>query len=138
LISALKQQLSESERRAAEMSASLGARHPDMVKARAEVGNLQGRVGAEVAKIVDGLMREARTATARYETLSRNFEQLKQQMGAVNDKSIQLEVLEPDATVNRNLLETMLVRAKQTMGTENILDANAKLVSAAAPAQAPS
>jgi capsular exopolysaccharide synthesis family protein len=138
LISALKQQLADSERRAAEMSASLGARHPDMARARAEVGNLQGRIGAEVAKVVDGLMREARTATARYDTLARNFEQLKQKMGAVNDKSIQLEALERDATVNRNLLETVLVRAKQTMGTENILDANAKLVSAAAPAQAPS
>lgn len=138
LIGALKQQLSDSERRAAEMAASLGDRHPSMAKARAEVGNINARVNAEVAKIIDGLAREARTTTARYDALSQNFERLKQQMGAVNDKSIQLEALERDATVNRNLLEAMLVRAKQTMGTENILDANAKLVSAAAPAQAPS
>jgi succinoglycan biosynthesis transport protein ExoP len=138
LISALKQQQADAERRAAEMSAAYGERHPSMVKARAEVGNAQGKVGAEIAKIVDGLSREARTATARYEALAANFEKLKQQMGKVNDKSIQLEALERDATVNRNLLETMLVRAKQTMGTENMLDANAKLVSAAAPPQAPS
>lgn len=138
LIGALKQQLADSERRTAEMAASLGERHPSMAKARAEAGNINARVNAEVAKIIDGLAREARTTTARYEALSKNFERLKQQMGAVNDKSIQLEALERDATVNRNLLEAMLVRAKQTMGTENILDANAKLVSAAAPAQAPS
>jgi capsular exopolysaccharide synthesis family protein len=138
LISALKQQQADAERRAAEMSAAYGERHPSMVKARAEVGNVQGKVGGEIAKIVDGLSREARTATARYEALAQNFERLKQQMGKVNDKSIQLEALERDATVNRNLLETMLVRAKQTMGTENMLDANAKLVSAAAPPQAPS
>ena len=138
LISALKQQLSDSERRAAEMAASLGERHPSMVKARAEVANIQGRLGAEVGKVVDGLSREARTAAARYDSLSRNFEQLKHQMGAVNDKSIQLEALERDATVNRNLREAMLVRAKQTTGAENILDANAKLVSSAAPPQAPS
>lgn len=138
LIAALKQQLADSERRAAEMSASMGERHPSMARARAEVGNINARVQAEVAKIIDGLAREARTTTARYEALSKNFERLKQQMGAVNDKSIQLEALERDATVNRNLLEAMLVRAKQTMGTENILEANAKLVSAAAPSQAPS
>ena len=138
LIAALKQQLADSERRAAEMSASMGERHPAMAKARAEVGNINARVQAEIAKIIEGLAREARTTTARYEALSKNFERLKQQMGAVNDKSIQLEALERDATVNRNLLEAMLVRAKQTMGTENILEANAKLVSAAAPAQAPS
>lgn len=138
LIAALKQQLADAERRAAEKSGTLGQRHPAMVSARAEVGNIQARVNAEVAKIVDGLTREARTATARHQALARNFEQLKRQMGAVNDKSIQLEALERDATVNRNLLEMMLVRAKQTMGSEAILAANAKLVSAAAPAQAPS
>ena len=67
-----------------------------------------------------------------------NFETLKKQMGAVNDKGIGLEALERDATVNRNLLEAMLLRAKQSTGAEDILTANAKLVSPASPAQAPS
>jgi capsular exopolysaccharide synthesis family protein len=137
LISALKQQLSDAERRGAEMSATHGARHPSMAQARAEVGNVRARVNAEVAKIIDGLSREARTAGARYDALAQNFERLKRQMGAVNNQSIQLEALERDATVNRNLLEAMLSRAKQTMGTEDILQANAKLVSAAAPSEVP-
>ena len=54
-------------------------------------------------------------------------------MGAVNDRSIQLESLERDATVNRNLLEAMLLRAKQSTGAETILQANAKLVSPGRP-----
>lgn len=137
LIAALKQQLADSERRAAEMAASYGERHPSMAKARAEIGNVQSRVNAEINKIIDGLAREARTTTARYDALSKNFERLKRQMGTVNDKSIQLEALERDATVNRNLLEAMLLRAKQTMGTEDMLEANAKLVSPAAPAEGP-
>ena len=90
-----------------------------MVNARAEAANIQGRVSAEIAKIVDGLAREARTANARYEALAKNFETLKRQMGAVNDQSIQLESLERDATVNRNLLEAMLLRAKQSTGAED-------------------
>ncbi|MGZ5783358.1 MAG: GumC family protein [Croceibacterium sp.] len=138
LIAVLKQQLAESERKAAELSVSYGARHPALVNARAEVANIQGRVAAEVAKIVDGLVREARAANARYEALSKNFEGVKKQMGAVNDRSIQLESLERDATVNRNLLEAMLLRAKQSTGAETILQANAKLVSPAAPSGAPS
>ena len=137
LIAGLKQQLAESERKAAELGASYGPRHPSMVNARAEAGNIQRRVNAEVAKIIDGLAREARTADARYEALKANFETLKQQMGAVNDQSIGLESLERDATVNRNLLEAMLLRAKQSTGAETILQANAKLVSPAAPAGGP-
>ncbi len=138
LIAALKQQLAETERRGAELSATLGARHPSMAPSRAESGNVRARINAEVAKIIDGLSREARTASARYDALAQNFERLKRQMGSVNNQSIQLEALERDAVVNRNLLEAMLSRAKQTMGSEDILQANAKLVSPAAPAEAPS
>jgi succinoglycan biosynthesis transport protein ExoP len=109
-----------------------------MLNAQAEVGNIQRRVAAEVAKTIDGLSREARAANARYEALKQNFERLKTQMGEVNSDSIQLEALERETTVNRNLLEAMLNRAKQSVGTEDMLQANAKLVSPAAPAQAPS
>jgi polysaccharide biosynthesis transport protein len=53
---------------------------------------------------MDGLVRDARTADARYASLLQQFDQLKEKMGSVNDASIQLEALERDATVNRNLL----------------------------------
>src|SRR5688500_17765457 len=108
-----------------------------MLNARSEVGNIQGRVNAEIGKVIDGRSREARTADARYQALAQNFETLKKQMGAVNDKGIGLEALERDATVNRNLLEAMLLRAKQSIGAAPVLTANAKLVSPASPAQPP-
>lgn len=138
LIAALKQQQAESERKAAEISATYGARHPLMANARAEAGSIQARVGAEIAKTVDGLAREARTADARYQALRQNFEELKSKMGQVNDESIGLDALERDATVNRNLLEAMLNRAKQSSGAGDILQADAKLVSPAAPPEAAS
>jgi polysaccharide biosynthesis transport protein len=137
LITALKQQQVDAERRAAQLQATHGAQHPQMLNARSEVGSIQGRVNAEIAKVIEGLGREARTADARYQALAQNFETLKKQMGAVNDKGIGLEALERDATVNRNLLEAMLLRAKQSIGAEHVLTANAKLVSPASPAQAP-
>jgi succinoglycan biosynthesis transport protein ExoP len=138
LIAVLKQQQSDAERKAAELQATYGPRHPSMLNARSEVGNIQARVNAEIGKVIDGLAREARTADARYQALAQNFETLKKQMGSVNNQTIQLEALERDATVNRNLLEAMLLRAKQSTGAEDILTANAKLVSPASPPQAPS
>lgn len=138
LITVLKQQQSDAERKAAELQATYGPRHPSMLNARSEVGNIQARVNAEIGKIIDGLGREARTADARYQALAQNFETLKKQMGSVNNQTIQLEALERDAVVNRNLLEAMLLRAKQSTGAEDILTANAKLVSPASPPQGPS
>jgi capsular exopolysaccharide synthesis family protein len=138
LIASLKQQQADAERKAAELSASYGPKHPLMANANAEVASARRKVGAEIAKTIDGLARESRTADARYEALSQNFEKLKGEMGQVNDQSIGLEALERDATVNRNLLEAMLNRAKQSSGAADILQANAKLVSPAAPSEAPS
>ncbi|MBS0220307.1 MAG: polysaccharide biosynthesis tyrosine autokinase [Proteobacteria bacterium] len=137
LIATLKQQEADAERRMAEMSAMYGPRYPAMINARAEVANARAKIAAEIAKTVDGLAREARTADARYEAVRQDFERLKTKMGTVNDASIQLEALERDSTVNRNLLEAMLNRAKQSNGADAILQADAKLVSPAAPPSAP-
>jgi succinoglycan biosynthesis transport protein ExoP len=136
LIASLKAQQADAERKAAEMNAMYGDRHPLLRSARAEAGSAAGRVNAEIAKTVEALSRDARSADARYQALSENFDKLKSQMGTVNDDSIGLEALERDATVNRNLLEAMLNRAKQSTGSEEILQANAKLVSPAAPPEA--
>jgi capsular exopolysaccharide synthesis family protein len=138
LIASLKQAQADAERKAAELAASYGERHPLMRSARADAGNIAARVNAEIAKTVDGLAREARQAAARYETLNQNFERLKKTMGTVNNASIQLEALERDAQVNRSLLEGMLQRAKQAIGVEDFQQANAKLVSPASPPVAPS
>lgn len=137
LISALKAQEADADRKAAEAASMYGSKHPLLRSARAEAGAAAARVNAEVAKTVAGLERDARAADARYQALKQNFDALKQQMGVVNDDSIGLEALERDATVNRNLLEAMLNRAKQSTGAEEILQANAKLVSPAAPPEAP-
>ena len=130
-IALLKQQLAESERHSSEKAASLGALHPSMRDARAESAAIAGRVAAEVAKVVDGLTREARSTAARYDALLQDFERAKAEMGAVNDKSIQLDALERDAVVNRNLLQAALNRAKQTTGSADIMQANGRVISAA-------
>jgi len=114
-----------------------GSKHPLLKSAQADAGAVAAKINAEVGRTIDGLQRDARAADARYQTLKQNFDALKQQMGVVNDDSIGLEALERDATVNRNLLEAMLNRAKQSSGAEEIMQANAKLVSPAAPPEAP-
>ena len=131
LIAVLKQQLAIAERRASQAAAAYGTQHPAMRDARAESAAISGRLAAEVAKIVDGLARDARMARARYDALLADFENVKAQMGTVNEQSIQLDALERDATVNRNLLATMLNRAKATIGSADVIAANAKIISPA-------
>jgi len=56
---------------------------------------------------------------------------------AANDGANGLETLEREAAINRRLYETMVGRATQGAGTEEILQANARLVSPAAPPDSP-
>jgi polysaccharide biosynthesis transport protein len=138
LIQSLKEQQAQADRTLAELSSSYGEQHPRVITARAQIADIKRKVETEIGRIVDGLQHEARTADARYEALRQNFEQLKTQMGGVNEKAIHLEALEREATVNRNLLANMLNRSKETLGLQQLQQANAKLISSAAPPESPS
>lgn len=137
LVQQLKAQQAEADRRLADLSGSLGPQHPRVISAKAEIADIRGKVNAEVGRIIQSLQHEARTTTARYEALRQNFNRLQTQAGGVNEKSIRLNALEREAQVNRNLLEQMMGRAKETVGQDQLQKPNAKLISAAAPPTKP-
>ena len=138
LIISLKQQQAIADRKAAEMNAMYGERHPALRGANAEAATAQAKVGDEVSKTIDSIAREARAADVRYQKLSQEFENLKEHMGVVNDRLIGLDALERDAVINRNLLQLMLNRVKQGTGTDVFMQANARLVSPAVAPEDPS
>lgn len=137
LIQSLKQQQVEAERRLADLSSSFGPQHPRVLSAKAEASGIRSKLRIEVGRIIDGLRHEARTAGARYEALRQNFERLTSRMSGINEKSIQLDALEREATVNRNLLDQMMGRAKETFGQGELQRPNGRLISQASPPQSP-
>jgi len=137
LIQTLKAQQAQAAQTLAQVSANYGPRYPAVIQARNQVADINRRIDTETSRIIDGLKRTARAADARYAALSKNFHTTETQMGGVNEKAIHLEALERDATVNQNLLEAMLARAKETIGREEIETPDAKMISAAAPPVAP-
>lgn len=138
LIQSLKGQEAAAGSRLAELSGTYGPRHPSVIRARAEIADIQRKVRTEIARVIGSLRQEARTSDARYQALQKNFDRLKSQMGGVNEKSIHLEALEREATVNRNLLEAMLSRAKEAIGRQELEQPDARLISPAAPPEGPS
>ncbi len=138
VISSLKAQESVAAAKLAELSGSYGDQHPRVISAKAEIADIRRKIQGEINSIIGGLRHEARTAAARYDALRQNFERLQTRLGGVNEKSIKLDSLEREAQVNRNLLEQMLSRAKETIGQDRLQKPNAKLISEAAPPTAPS
>ncbi|HUA53666.1 MAG TPA: Wzz/FepE/Etk N-terminal domain-containing protein [Candidatus Sulfotelmatobacter sp.] len=137
LIAALKEQQAQTESKLSDLAGTYGPEHPKIISMRAEASDINKKIRTEISRITEGLKHEASTADARYEALRENFAKLQTQMGLVNDKSIHLEALERDATVNRNLLASMLGREKEIVGQKEIEQADAKLISSAAPPSFP-
>ncbi|MBV8534423.1 MAG: AAA family ATPase [Alphaproteobacteria bacterium] len=138
LIQSLKQQQAQAAATLADLEAQYGPRHPMIVNARAQVADINGKISREMNHVIDGIRQEARTMDARYAALQGDLNRLQTTMGGVNEKTIHLEALERDATVNRNLLEAMLSRLKETYGRQELQQADARLVSEAAPPELPS
>ena len=137
LIQTLKAQQAQAAQTLAQVSANYGPRYPAVMQARNQVADIDRKINVESGRIIEGLRRTARAADARYAALTKNFHSTETQMGGVNEKAIHLQSLERDATVNQNLLEAMLARAKETIGREEIETPDAKLISTAAPPVAP-
>lgn len=138
LIQNLKQQQATAEAKLADLSASYGPRHPLILDARAQVADIRNKIAVEMNHIIGGIRQDARVADARYAALKNDLDHLQTTMSGVNEKTIHLESLERDATVNRNLLQAMLSRLKETYGRQELETPDARLVSSAAPPEAPS
>jgi len=119
LIQRLREQEAEVERRVAELSSELGDRHPHMIQLRAEAKDLQDRINREVGKIVAGLRNQVNVARAREASLQKSLEQLKSRVTVANKDDIGLRALEREADANRALLDTLLLRQKETLSQDN-------------------
>jgi len=133
LIQALKQQEAEAERNLAQIATDYGPKHPNYIAAQAQLSDIKRKLNVEMGSVIAGVRNEARAADAQYAALQSDLNAAKGVMGGANEKDIKLQALEQEATVNRNLLEAMLNRAKESMGREAIEQPDARMISSAAP-----
>lgn len=131
LIQTLRGQESAILRRAAELSAEFGPKHPQMIAVRAELSDLRKKIDSEVRKIISGLRSEVEVAKSQERTVEASLEALEKRVGDLNRKDVQLRALEREAQANRALLETILARFKETSAQEDIQNADARVISAA-------
>jgi capsular exopolysaccharide synthesis family protein len=137
LIQGLRVQEAEVERKVSELSQKLGRSHPDLLSARAELGEIRAKIEIETQKIVQKLNNEVTAATAREAALSGSLETLKNRAGQQNQVEVKLRALEREATASRTLLETFLARAEETGSQEDYQRPDARIVSTADVPESP-
>ncbi len=129
LISSLRQQESEVQRKYSEMLVEFGQRHPRMIQMQAELEDIQAKVRSEVKKIAAGLHNSMDVARAREGSLTASLKHMESKTSGSNQAEVELHALEREATANKALFETFLGRFKETASTQGIAQADARVIS---------
>jgi polysaccharide biosynthesis transport protein len=101
------------KRRVAELGEQLGPRHPQMINARAELADLQRKIGEEMQRIAAGLDNEVAVAQARERSLENSISALEGDLSRSNTDAVQLRALERDAAAARTTLEAFMQRFQE-------------------------
>ena len=134
----LRQKQTELAREQAELESRYGDRHPRMINIRAQRGDLELQVSAELQRIVTNLENEVMVARSRTQSLEESLANEQSQRSAGESARIRLRELSRHAAANRALYESFLGRFKETREQQGIQEADARIISAAAVPAEPS
>ena len=129
--------LSSAQRLFAQLSEKLGERHPDLIRAREAVRSAEERLSAEVAKVADGIRLDFEKARTTEAGLAQTVETQKREALASNRSGVELAVLLRDVESNRQVLQTMMDKAKEAGISGEIKTNNMRVLDAAEPPRAP-
>lgn len=124
----LKDQLVKATRREAELMTKYGSKHPELIKARAEVGDVQAQIASEVDQIVGNLRNQYEVAEERERALTASLSGLKRQQIVAQQSAVQLRELEREAATSRQIFEAFLTRYKQATETQDLQVADARII----------
>jgi capsular exopolysaccharide synthesis family protein len=113
-VQALKAELALLQREEARLSDTLGDRHPDMIRVRAQIRSTEERIRAEIRNVARAAESEYRTALAKEARLAATLEAVKKEAQETNRKSIEYGVLKREVETNRQLYQDLLTKTKQT------------------------
>lgn len=128
----LRNQLSEAQRKHAELSQTLGPRHPRVASAQAEVDQARAAIRGESERLVAATRDAWRAAKETEDAIAASLHDLTGQSFDTNRKLIELRELERQAQASRLVYEAYLVRAKEAAEQENLGTRNARIIAPAA------
>lgn len=131
LVGSLRAQEAEVARRIGDLNQRYGDSHPRLLQARAEQGQIQARIGAEVGKIISSVRGDAEAARAKVKELEEQVAVLERQAGGMGQHEVGLRQLEREAQSTRAVYEDFLKRSKELREQQDIQQPDARILSAA-------
>jgi capsular exopolysaccharide synthesis family protein len=138
VVQQLRKQRAEKSAQVADLSGRYGDRHPDLLKAKRELADIDGQIQAEIKRIISNLEAQAQVARQRTGSMAGSVATSKGTLAGNNRAGIRLGELERKAESVRTLYESLLARFKQTSTNQGIEQADARVVSSAKIPSSPS
>ena len=134
VIAALREQYAATARREAQLSSVLGARHPQLIAARARVSSSKRLINAELRRIAGSLQGDMEIEKRRVEALEKRLDKSRGVTDLTNTARVELAAYEREANASRAVYERMLTKARESSAQEKINLIDARVISyASAP-----
>lgn len=121
----------------AELSQQYGYEHPRMIQANAELAEAKDNLDRQISIAVASLTREYQTAKATLRALESSLAQERSKVQDVNRIEFELQQLERDVEVNRQLYDMFLSKGKEIDLTSDYVSVIARVIDDARPIYAP-
>ncbi|MFN4177338.1 GumC family protein [Phenylobacterium sp.] len=131
VIQGLRAQRVQVSGRVAEMSGRYGERHPEMLKARRELQDIDAQIQQEIGRIISNLEAKVQVSRQRLAAIAGSLGSARGALAANNRATVRLNELERTAEASRTLYESYLNRYKETSTQEGIEQSDARIVSRA-------
>ena len=135
LIQNLRAQEATAQAQLNELSAKFGPGYPKVAEVSANLETIQGAIHAEAARVAGRVKNDYTIAKQVENDAQRVYLTEKQQANALNDKTIEYEIVKQEAMQRRSLYENLLGRMKQA---DLMAGLRASKISVVDPARVPS
>lgn len=137
VITDLRRQEAELNRKVAELSTLFGDRHPSMINARAELRDIQSSLAREQRRLVNQLTTERRVAETRVGELRAQLAELEAVLGRNTTAQVELNQFESRSETTRRTYEDLLARYQRATEQQHLLRSPARIVTPARPPSKP-
>ncbi|HEY9217662.1 MAG TPA: AAA family ATPase, partial [Phenylobacterium sp.] len=128
VIQNLRSQRAQVSSKLANMEERYGPRHPEMLRTRQELADLDSQIQSEVTRILSSLETNATAARQRLASIEGSVSSARGALASNNRAGIQLAELERNAAAARSLYESFLARYKEASSQEGLAAADASVV----------
>jgi len=138
VVQQLRQQRAVTSQRVANLQSRYGERHPELLKAKGELADIDGQIQGEIKRIVSNLQAQEAVARQRAASIEDSASRSREGLAQTNRSMVRLNELQRDADAERTLYESFLSKFKEMSAEAGLARSDAHIVSSAQPPSFPS